>query len=179
MHSLFANHCHSLFFVFISDPPAFQKAPPTASDTQTNNSETHKTHPTIVYNVHLVRVVFMVVAVVSALVLVVVFYSTLQTHFQQQQLLTPKLSISATTMITNNQVATTSYTTCLIQALVYTLIVIVFIATRLGTLRVYSTTNPLDASEVVYNHRETDERVFEVCILYISTFMWHIAGELF
>ena len=37
----------------------------------------------------------------------------------------------------------------------------VFLALRLGTLRIYST-GQSDNNSVVYNHRETDERVFEV-----------------
>lgn len=57
-----------------------------------------------------------------------------------------------------------------VNLLLYSLIVAVFVALRLGTLRVYSMgggngggdSSSIDNTALLYNHRETDERVFEV-----------------
>eukprot|EP01032_Pedospumella_encystans_P015032 gene15031-17232_t len=82
-------------------------------------------------------------------------------HTTKQKLLTPHSHSDATDSTVDTAIPTISYTTYLVQALVYMFIVTVFVGIRLGTLRIYSTTDPQDPTQVVYNHRETDERVFE------------------
>lgn len=110
----------------------------------------------------MVRMLFVGAAVVSMLVLITVVYATLQQHLLQHKLLSACSRSDATNSTIDTIFSTTSYATYLVQTLVYMLIVTVFVGMRLGTLRIYSTTDPLDPTQVVYNHRETDERVFEV-----------------
>lgn len=124
-------------------------------------------HPTAVFNVTLVQILFAGAALVSVLLLIVAYYSTLRSHLhQRQQLLLsrPTVGTPAQTMDVNNTHAS-NYAVCIVQALVYAFIVLFFVAIRLGTLRIYSTVDPLNPTEVVYNHRETDERVFEVLLI--------------
>ncbi len=97
----------------------------------------------------------------------VVFYSTLQNHIQYQLQSVTSSDNHVPTLPSADSTTSSIFATCLVQALVYTLIVIVFVGMRLGTLRIYSTTDPHDPTEVVYNHRETDERVFEVNFLVV------------
>ena len=148
--------CSSLFYTAPALSPAQHTASP-ASSVQPGSSDRHKLHSTVALNIQMVRVLFVIAAVASVIVLVIVFYSTLQ-----HNLLTPhSLSDTADSNV-DTGIPTTSYAPYLVQTLVYMLIVTVFVGVRLGTLRIYSTTDPLDSAQVVYNHRETDERVFEV-----------------
>eukprot|EP01032_Pedospumella_encystans_P011897 gene11897-13800_t len=152
------------YTVSLSFAPALSPTPHTASpasNVQPGSSDKHKLHPTVVFNILMVRMLFVSAAVVSVLILIAVFYSTLQHHLQQHKRLVASSRSDVTNSTTDPASLTISYTTYLVQALVYMLIVTVFVGMRLGTLRIHSTTDPLDSAQVVYNHRETDERVFE------------------
>jgi len=136
----------------------------TTTSAQANNPFDHKPelHHTAVLNATIVCVLFAAAAAIALLVLVIVFYSAVQHHLNSthHSRLTRESANSAT--------VPTTYTTYLVQLLVYVLIIVVFVAMRLGTLRIYSTD---ENGGVVYNHKETDERVFDVSMSFCSIYV--------
>ena len=114
---------------------------------------------------------FVSAAVVTVLILIAVFYSTQQLHLLQQKLFMASSLCDATRSTADHASLTINYIAFLVQKLVYILIVTVFVGMRLGTLRIHSTTDPQDPTQVVYNHRETDERVFEVLLFCVYNFL--------
>ena len=125
---------------------------------QGTNKHAAAVHLTAALNAGIVRTLFAVVAVVAVVLLLIVFVSTIQHHLGTTHHSRSTLEPTSET--------TTSYTTCIVQLLVYVLLIVVFVVLRLGTLRIYGTD---DSGEVVHNHKETDERVFEVSNWFVLT----------
>lgn len=139
------------------------KPVPVSSTADPNHNLGGIVHPTAAHNVYIMRGCFALVAGLAALILMVAVYGTIQIHILSSSQLKLQTTTTVSTSTTTTTTTTTSrhaYLYILLLGLVYTLIIALFVAMRLGTLRVQSATE----SGIVYNHRETDERVFEVCV---------------
>lgn len=109
------------------------------------------------------RSLFIAAAVVSILLASVALYSVFIS------MLAAQTSLLSSTALGHE----CTYAARSVRMLTYLLIVVAFVALRLGTLRIYSSSDANNntnsvfygaagAGGVAYNHRETDERVFEV-----------------
>jgi hypothetical protein len=102
--------------------------------------------------VEAVKALFTLAAAAAAIIIVISLYSAL---------CSPQDPAPATSHSTS---VLSTWVVKAVQGLSFVLVGAVFLALRLGTLRVYApagtSSNSTDADH--YNHRETDERVFEV-----------------